>query len=124
MESYEGVLVQLNNVTVSAVNDFDWAILNGPTPSNNTGPGSSYEGDFYIYTEASGSNHPYKTAAIISPCINLSEYNNPVLDFWYHMYDTPPNYPGQGTFSVDISTDNGVTWTDDIWFRIVKLIKL
>ena len=26
MESYEGVLVQLNNVTVSAVNDFDWAI--------------------------------------------------------------------------------------------------
>ena len=26
VESYEGVLVQLNNVTVSAVNDFDWAI--------------------------------------------------------------------------------------------------
>ena len=26
VESYEGVLVQLNNVTISAVNDYDWAI--------------------------------------------------------------------------------------------------
>ena len=26
VESYEGVLVKLNNVTISAVNDFDWAI--------------------------------------------------------------------------------------------------
>ena len=26
VESYEGVLVQLNNVTVSSINDYDWTI--------------------------------------------------------------------------------------------------
>ena len=29
VESYEGVLLKLNNVTVSAVNDFDWSITDG-----------------------------------------------------------------------------------------------
>ena len=35
------------------------------------------------------------------------------------MYDNPGTgpQPGQGTFSVDISTDNGTTWINDIWLR-------
>ena len=114
----EGWESGFNGWTHDPNNDFDWTILNGPTPSANTGPTSAYEGDYYIYTEASGANFPYKTAAIISPCINLSEYNNPVLDFWYHMYDDPNNNGvGQGSSAVDISVDNGNTWINDIWIK-------
>ena len=106
----------LANWTNDPLNDFNWTVNSGGTNSSGTGPPSAYEGVNYVYTEATG-NNPYKRAGIISPCLNLSAYSNPVLHFWYHMYDNPSNGVGQGTFSVDISTDNGTTWTDDIWFR-------
>ena len=44
-------------------------------------------------------------------------YSNPVLNFWFHMYDGNSNNGiNQGTFSVDVSMDNGLNWIDDIWF--------
>jgi len=109
----------LNNWTNDPLNDFNWRVNSGGTPSSGTGPSGAYEGVNYVYTEASNGNFPYKRAGIISQCLNLSQYSNPVLHFWYHMYDNPGAgpQPGQGTFSVDISTDNGTTWTNDIWFR-------
>ena len=63
-----------NGWTHDPNNDFDWTILNGPTPSVNTGPTSSYEGDYYIYTEASGPNFPYKRALNLK-LINLMRNN-------------------------------------------------
>ena len=93
-------------------NDFDWIINNGGTPSSATGPQSSLEGLNYIYTEASVPNFPEKIASIISPCINLSTYNNPVLHFFYHKYGV-----GQGSFAVDISTDNGVNWIWNVFWK-------
>ena len=93
-------------------NDFDWQINSGGTPSSNTGPTSSLEGLSYIYTEASGSNNPNKKAKIISPCINLSEYDNPVLHFYYHKYGA-----GQGVFAIDISTDNGANWNFGVFYK-------
>ena len=93
-------------------NDFDWIINNGGTTSANTGPQSAIEGLTYIYTEASTPNFPDKISSIISPCINLSAYNNPVLHFWYHKYGA-----GQGSFAVDVSTDNGATWTWNIFWK-------
>ncbi|MBT5859208.1 MAG: PKD domain-containing protein [Flavobacteriales bacterium] len=93
-------------------NDFDWIINNGGTTSSATGPQSSLEGLSYIYTEASNPNYPDKIASIISPCINLSAYNNPVLHFWYHKYGA-----GQGSFAVDVSTDNGSTWNWNIFWK-------
>ena len=71
----------LNGWTHDVGNDFDWTLNSGGTPSGSTGPGSAYEGYNYIYTEASNPNFPGKRAAIISPCLNLSEYDNPVLHF-------------------------------------------
>ena len=71
--------------------DFDWIVNNGSTPSGGTGPNNSFEGLSYVYAEASNPNFPYKQASIISPCLNLSAYNNPVLNFWYHMYDGNSN---------------------------------
>ena len=99
-------------------NDFDWIVRTGGTPSANTGPSAAQEGNYYIYTEASNPNFPYKQAAIISPCFNLSQYNNPVLNFWYHMFDGNSNNGiNQGSLSVDVSIDNGNTWINDIWIR-------
>ena len=33
--------------------DFDWTIQTGKTPSEETGPDQAYEGNYYIYIEAS-----------------------------------------------------------------------
>lgn len=32
---------------------FDWTMMSGPTPSDLTGPNSAYQGDYYVYIEAS-----------------------------------------------------------------------
>tara|TARA_B100001250_G_scaffold115257_1_gene97646 strand:- start:4321 stop:8340 length:4020 start_codon:yes stop_codon:yes gene_type:complete len=100
----------LNNWTHDIMNDFDFTINQYGTPTNNTGPSAAFEGINYIYAEASNPNHPSKRAGIISPCINTSAYNNPVLNFWYHMYGN-----GQGSLAVDISTNNGTTWNWNYW---------
>ncbi len=92
-------------------NDFDWVINNGSTPSANTGPDFAFDGLNYIYTEASSPNYPEKISSIISPCINISEYSNPVLNFWHHKYGT-----GQGDLSIDISIDNGNTWQWNVFY--------
>ena len=93
-------------------------VNSGGTPSSGTGPSGAYEGINYVYTEASKGNFPYKRAGIISQCLNLSQYSNPVLHFWYHMYDGNSNNGiNQGSFAVDVSTDNGTTWINDIWIK-------
>ena len=107
---HEGWEIGLNGWVHDPNNDFDWQINSGPTNSGGTGPSYAYEGYNYIYTEASNPNHPNKRASIISPCINLSEFNNPVLYFRYHKYGV-----GQGSFAVDISVDNGLSWTWNYW---------
>ena len=33
--------------------DFDWTIQTGKTPSEETGPDQAFEGNYYIYIEAS-----------------------------------------------------------------------
>ena len=73
----------LNNWVHDPNNDFDWSFNYNSTPSVNTGPSIAFEGIQYLYTEASNNNHPSKTASIISPCLNLSQYNNPILVFIY-----------------------------------------
>jgi hypothetical protein len=100
----------LNNWTHDVLNDFNLTIHQYGTPTNNTGPSSAYDGINYIYAEASNQNHPLKRAGLISPCINTSAYNNPVLNFWYHMYGN-----GQGSLAIDISTNNGLSWNWDYW---------
>ena len=33
--------------------DYDWTLRTGSTPSLRTGPGAAYNGDYYLYVEAS-----------------------------------------------------------------------
>ena len=71
------------------VNDqIDWRLLNGITPTPNTGPIGDHttgtiEGNF-LYLEASVECF-YKTAVLMSPCIDLSNLSNPGMIFWYNM---------------------------------------
>ena len=99
-------------------NDFDWVTNTNGTPSNNTGPSSAYDLNSYIYAETSNSNHPYKNSSIISPCINISQFSNPILNFYYHKYG---NGNKNSILSVDISIDGGVNWQLDVWNIIGNL---
>jgi len=76
------------NLTNGDGDDIDWRVNSGLTPSNNTGPDVDHNpgtsAGKYIYTEASACFS--QEAVIISPCIDLNGSNNPVFEFWYHLY--------------------------------------
>jgi len=76
------------NLTNGDGDDIDWRTSAGATPSNNTGPDIDHNPGTntgkYLYTEASACFT--QVAIVISPCINLNGANNPVFEFWYHMF--------------------------------------
>ena len=90
--------------------DQDWARNSGQTGSSSTGPSSAYDGNYYLYTEASGSGtgYPYKTFGL-SGSFNFENVGKPMLTFWYNMYGST-----MGTLTVQVSTDAGSNWTD-VW---------
>ncbi|MCB0852490.1 MAG: S8 family serine peptidase, partial [Bacteroidetes bacterium] len=77
---------------VNAINftmdDIDWRVDNGGTPSTATGPSIDHNpGTFsgkYLYTEASNGCEGQQ-AELYSPCIDVGGMLNPILSFWYHM---------------------------------------
>ncbi|MCG8697022.1 MAG: choice-of-anchor J domain-containing protein, partial [Bacteroidales bacterium] len=94
------------------VEDIDWTVISGNTPSSNTGPTAASDGNKYYYVEASFGNNPNKMARFISPCFDLTQLTAPVFKFDYHMYGTD-----MGKLTVDVSTDGWQTW--DRLFRKV-----
>ncbi len=90
--------------------DIDWTIDAGGTLSSNTGPSNAADGVNYIYTEASDPNFPSKVARLLSPCYELSSINALQLTFAYHMFGA-----AMGTLDIEISTDEGATWSAPIW---------
>ncbi len=82
---------------------FDWTVNSGATPSIDTGPSAASDGNFYIYTEATG-NFPGKTATIQAN-FDLRNVAHPLLTFSYHMYGE-----AMGELAVRASTDQ-LTWT-------------
>ena len=109
VESFESSFLNWSN---DINNDFDWIVYSNTTPSNNTGPNAAHDGYNYLYTESSNSNFPFKNSAIISPCINVSQYDNPILNFYYHKYGNGNN---NAILSIDVSSDNGLNWQLDVW---------
>jgi len=65
--------------------DFDWSWHFGSTGSWETGPNGAHDRTYYMYTEASGSHHPLKTA-ILEAEFDVSALANPMLSVRYHMY--------------------------------------
>ncbi|MCP4798510.1 MAG: hypothetical protein GY893_01010, partial [bacterium] len=90
----------------ASYNTLDWSVNSGGTPSGVTGPSGAYDGTYYIYTETSGTGSN-SFAAIEAACVDLSAWTTPALTFQYHMYGAT-----QGTLDVDVSTDGGLTWTN------------
>ena len=83
--------------------DFDWRRFQGFTTTPNTGPSSAPDGNFYIYTEASGK--PNQNTRINSPCIDLNGSSLPEISFRYHMFGSQI-----GTLDLEVTTD-GTNWT-------------
>jgi len=92
----------------SSGNDFNWTRKSGPTISTGTGPSGAADGNYYIYTEASG-NYPSKTAAI-EGTVNVSAAVSPALLFNYHMY-------GADTGSLYVDVYDGSLWHLSVWSR-------
>jgi hypothetical protein len=105
-ESGLGAWIQSSN------DDRDWTREAGGTPSNFTGPSGPNEGNWYMFTEASNPN--FNSSFILnSPCFDLTSASSASFSFYYHMYGSI-----MGDLFVEISTDNGGSWSAPIWSQI------
>ncbi|MGI8892081.1 MAG: S8 family serine peptidase [Bacteroidia bacterium] len=81
------------------IDDMDWRVNNGTTPSAGTGPSFDHTTGTttgkYVYLEATTCFQ--KQSHLITPCIDLTTATSPLLYFWYHM-----NGPTMGSLSVDV----------------------
>lgn len=92
--------------------DRNWRRRNSPTPTNNTGPNTAAEGNYYRYIETSGGNgNPYKTNVFSTKkCLDITNLTQPTFAFMYHMYG---NHIGK--LEVQLSVDGGSSWTESVW---------
>lgn len=90
----------------------DWTLDQGGTSSLNTGPSVDHTtgtaAGWYIYTETS-SGSTGDDAILYGVCFDLTGMSSALLSFWYHMYGA-----SMGTLDVNLTTDNGTTWTN-VW---------
>ncbi|MCB0805539.1 MAG: S8 family serine peptidase [Bacteroidales bacterium] len=89
--------------------DIDWRMMNGITPTPETGPVGDHttgtiEGKF-LYLEPSGECYN-KEAILTTPCVNLSSLTNPALSFWFNMFGED-----MGSLHVDVVSD-GILFPD------------
>ena len=94
--------------TQEVTDDINWTNITS-TVTSETGPDGAFEGTKYMYTEAS--NNFNKLAVITSANYNLSNIDNPMMTFRYHMFG-----PDMGSLKLHIYS-NGV-WTYDVFKRI------
>lgn len=100
------------NVPNGEGDDIDWRTEDGSTPSSNTGPSTDFNPGTstgnYLYLEASSCENA--SAEVLSPCIDLTTFQNPRLLFGYHMYGS-----GMGSLHIDIYS-NG-QWINNFYVR-------
>ena len=84
-----------------------WLRHSGTTPTQNTGPSSAYDGNWYMYMECAA--FPVGSDAILTAnCISTSDFNNLHLSFYYHMYGA-----SMGSLNVEVSSDGGNSWVTE-----------
>jgi hypothetical protein len=87
-----------------------WTVDANGTGSSGTGPQFDHTTGFgnYLYTETSGpaAGTEYH---VLSTCIDLAAIPCPKMRFWYHMFGST-----MGELHVDVSTDDGQTWIQDV----------
>ncbi len=102
------------NISNNGLDDIDWRVNEGTTPSSSTGPSKDHtlntSSGNYIYLEATSCfNH---SAELITPCFDLTGTNAPSLSFWYSMYGSDMgslhvNLFSEGQWIQDIFADSG-----------------
>jgi MAM domain, meprin/A5/mu/Secretion system C-terminal sorting domain/Pregnancy-associated plasma protein-A len=101
MESNFGIFERVNGYQTN------WVRRSSPTANPNTGPDQAYHGSQYAFIN---SGNGQRTAVLrTKDCLNLLAVNNPVFEFYYHMFGAQ-----MGVLYVEISIDNGTTWTT-VW---------
>lgn len=90
--------------------DGNWTRHNGGTASTNTGPSGAFNGDYYVYLEAStsGVSYPSNTAILQKQLYN-SSLNR--ISFNYHMYGQ-----NMGSLALQVSNSSNSGYTQ-IWSR-------
>lgn len=103
--------------TQASGDDGNWLTDTGGTPSGGTGPTTGTNGETYLYVEASNSNttpggiDQGGRAILNSNCIDFTTSSSAALSFDYHM-QTTGNFNPNPTLNVQITTDDGTTWTN------------
>ncbi|OJJ17297.1 hypothetical protein BKI52_31855 [marine bacterium AO1-C] len=107
----QGFENQLGDWTQTNSKGLRWVSIKPGDYSNPNIAPAAVEGDRYAYVHPWRGN-PFFPSILTSPCFDLSEGGNPVFSFKYFM-----NAPFKtGTLNLEISTDNGSSWTA-IWGR-------
>jgi len=102
-QSFENTLGQWQQDTID---NFDWMVSNQATPTNNSGPDASFDGTYFIYTEASNPNQPGNTGSILL-YMDITGVYYPELFFNYHMYGNQ-----MGSLHLDVFD---TIWHEDVW---------
>ncbi|MFC1476431.1 Ser-Thr-rich GPI-anchored membrane family protein [Fibrobacterota bacterium] len=101
-----------------SVDDLDWTVWTGPTPSriddppDETGPSGDHTSGNgnYLYTEASFGNNPDKKMNMVTPIFDFSNVTSAELSFWYHLFDKSAEE--MGALHVDINKDG--VWDENV----------
>ncbi len=102
----------------STNDDINWTRHSGGTTSGGTGPTAAFDGNYYLYVEAT--NNFNKEAIITSPCFDISNTNTPFIAFEFHMKgshmgDLTLDLYGNGQWYNDRNTFSGHIYND--WSR-------
>ena len=86
---------------------FVWETSDDDTNSTGTGPNQAFEGNNFIFTEASTFG-TVDEAILLSPQIDLTPLTSPVINFYLHMHGAD-----MGTLHIDV--DDGTGFVDDVF---------
>jgi len=86
---------------------FVWESSDDDTVSADTGPNQAFEGNNFVFTEATTGSQGDE-AVLISPFIDLSNLSSPVINFYLHMHGGE-----MGTLHIDV--DDGSGFVDDVF---------
>ena len=92
--------------------DFDWQVNSGQTGSTGTGPSQAYEGNTYLYAEATGQDEGDK-AIFFTECFDLRFMNKPKMSFALHMFGET-----MGSLLIEISMSGGNN--SELWVQFDK----
>ena len=84
---------------------FAWLVSEFETGSPNTGPQTGFDGDTYIYAEASDGNNGDQ-AFMTLPVTDLGDLDDAAIEFYYHMFGN-----SIGTLSLEVKNFENNNWT-------------